>query len=1053
MKRPSVTRKYLAHRILSGALCAAVLLSGLVFAPVPVRAAGKDTHYHISVASNWDTILAPTSNNTSRYSTGQMHRPDGATSSIKTYRIANSYGNRTSKDLEFTLGGLTPVNTANLGAVNISMVYARNPEGGGINVDYNRDLQVKVAVNNGDYLPGSVGVRSSELIAGGFIFKTETDSDEGLFYQIETENLLDIPGVKGNTITSIKILPDGENTLSGGHFYISELAVNTYPSLQSFDSECPAEVIPTISISGDTLRDIAVAEAKRTANTSRGYYSGPKYATEPDATREFFQSDTTNGMDCQTFVWNAISRVSRTNAWAVQFSLNASRAKLVGGLTPNPIDTSSTSLPQYTDTDIVGVAHAEAASLPATRVQQIYQNYAAAKPGDIAVHHLKDTDSNFTHTRLVSQDAVVTYINGDPSQGIDGARSYLRFHEQDNTLKWNAETTRSGYSYIDNIFYFKELLMGMDNNGHGCYVVYTLDEYADESENNRIEKASVEAVFGSKTAGQNFVNGGLNIAVSSNYRIVSYQVKLFNLTDGSDSLVEEFDFVYPYHYSSTSGYNYSNVTGFNYQDSALDTALADLSDGTYRIDMIVDSGPLTSTTQEDVPQTTKSVLFTKSGSSSTIAEVYNVSMSDPDNGTIKLSTESGTAGTSITVTATPDEGYALKEILVDGKPIPGTTFQIKNDHTVSATFVKVYSVSVVQPANGTVSVDKTSGMEGTTVTVTATPDEGYVLEKILVDGKSIEGTTFEITKDHTVSATFKEQATQYQFSGANVDLGNTLDLNFYFSKDYAPVGSYAKIVRTYADSRSDDELTLFMDKWGEDGTGNFYVISYPGLAAKEMCDEVSVTIYNANDTAISETKTDSIRSYAMRAIKGEEEAEIKTPTLLPALVDMLNYGAAAQEYFKYATDDLANSLLTEDQKALATESVKYNNVYEKPANYYGTNLDLESRIRLNLYFTGVTEGMYAEVSYTNHLGNSVTNEPVALKKNNRTHQVSVENLVVADGDTKITCTVYNADGTVYTSVTDSINSYVYRAKESYSWLESIAKFSSSAYAYLHTKTN
>ena len=284
----------------------------------------------------------------------------------------------------------------------------------------------------------------------------------------------------------------------------------------------------------------------------------------------------------------------------------------------------------------------------------------------------------------------------------------------------------------------------------------------------------------------------------------------------------------------------------------------------------------------------------------------------------------------------------------------------------------------------------------------------------------------------------------HTFYGTNLDLGNTLDLNFYFAKNYVTdPESYAVIERTYANGKTDEQI-LAMDQWSEDGTKNYHVISYPGLAAKEMCDKVSVTIYDSSDTAISETKTDSIRSYAMRVLALEEWESAYT-----TLVDMLNYGAAAQEYFNYATNDLANKELTEAQKTLATEEVEYNNIYVKPDNYYGTNLDLESRIRLNFYFTGVQEGMTAKVTYTDHLGNSVTDEPVEFKKNNSTYQASVEGLVVADGDTAITCKVYNQDGSEYTSVTDSINSYVFRAKESYPWLENIAKFSASAYDYLH----
>ena len=42
--------------------------------------------------------------------------------------------------------------------------------------------------------------------------------------------------------------------------------------------------------------------------------------------------------------------------------------------------------------------------------------------------------------------------------------------------------------------------------------------------------------------------------------------------------------------------------------------------------------------------------------------------------------------------------------------------------------------------------------------MTVDPAEGYELVKVLVDGVAIDGTTFKITGNHTVTATFKPKA-------------------------------------------------------------------------------------------------------------------------------------------------------------------------------------------------------------------------------------------------------------------------------------------------------
>jgi hypothetical protein len=57
--------------------------------------------------------------------------------------------------------------------------------------------------------------------------------------------------------------------------------------------------------------------------------------------------------------------------------------------------------------------------------------------------------------------------------------------------------------------------------------------------------------------------------------------------------------------------------------------------------------------------------------------------------------------------------------------------------------------------------------------------------------------------------------------------------------------------------------------------------------------------------------------------------------------------------------------------------------------------------------------------------------------------------VVADGRMPIKVTVYNANGTVYGSATDSMASYISRMSNSDTLYENIMKFSDAAYAYLH----
>ncbi|MEE1218446.1 MAG: hypothetical protein U0L20_00825 [Ruminococcus sp.] len=94
------------------------------------------------------------------------------------------------------------------------------------------------------------------------------------------------------------------------------------------------------------------------------------------------------------------------------------------------------------------------------------------------------------------------------------------------------------------------------------------------------------------------------------------------------------------------------------------------------------------------------------------------------------------------------------------------TYSVSGASTYYANFTKAgYSVTCNTATNGTVTVNKTSAPVGETVTITATPNEGYVLDTITVtdaDGADITVTNNQFTmpgKDVTVTATFKPAQT------------------------------------------------------------------------------------------------------------------------------------------------------------------------------------------------------------------------------------------------------------------------------------------------------
>ena len=148
------------------------------------------------------------------------------------------------------------------------------------------------------------------------------------------------------------------------------------------------------------------------------------------------------------------------------------------------------------------------------------------------------------------------------------------------------------------------------------------------------------------------------------------------------------------------------------------------------------------------------------------------------NGKISIDIEEGT---SVTFTATANEGYDFVNWTANGKEVSSSaTFQATVNSAISykANFVKKivkYTVSVESGNGGTATVNGKSSVEveeGTSVTFTATANEGYDFLNWTANGKEVStSATFQATANSAISykANFAKKAVKYTVS---VESGN-----------------------------------------------------------------------------------------------------------------------------------------------------------------------------------------------------------------------------------------------------------------------------------------
>jgi YD repeat-containing protein len=121
------------------------------------------------------------------------------------------------------------------------------------------------------------------------------------------------------------------------------------------------------------------------------------------------------------------------------------------------------------------------------------------------------------------------------------------------------------------------------------------------------------------------------------------------------------------------------------------------------------------------------------------------------------------SGSSHTFTITPHAGFGVSDVIVDGTSVGAvTSYTFSNvaaDHTISASFKVVFTISATAGAGGSISPSGAVILDpGGNQTFNITANSGFAISSVLVDGSNVGAVTSytfsNVTANHTISASF-----------------------------------------------------------------------------------------------------------------------------------------------------------------------------------------------------------------------------------------------------------------------------------------------------------
>lgn len=258
----------------------------------------------------------------------------------------------------------------------------------------------------------------------------------------------------------------------------------------------------------------------------------------------------------------------------------------------------------------------------------------------------------------------------------------------------------------------------------------------------------------------------------------------------------------------------------------------------------------------------------------------------------------------------------------------------------------------------------------------------------------------------TFTAEYASKSPEVSLYGRSITLKDNIDVNYYMemSDSVFEHDAYLEFKiggQTYKLNASDAAEV------NENGK-TLYKFSCPVNAA-QMSDTIETRIVIDNNT--KEEFSYSVKEYATELLSKSNEYPAETIKLVKAL---LNYGTAAQNFFKYNTDKPANAGLSDTDKAVAAADFEeYKAVIKTDSangqsnglTYYGSSLICKSEMTVRHYFM-VNEGCDInnyKFSYVNAYGNEVSLTP--KKASDGVYCVDINGIMARNLNSNYACKV------------------------------------------------